>query len=239
MLDRRWTEPLPIYAWLVEHPEGAILVDTGETARVMESGYFPPWHLYFRFAIRMSVTPADELGPRLEELGVAASDIRIVVLTHLHTDHAGGLGHVADREVLVSRRELELARGSAGKFRGYLPHRWPEGLRFEPVDFEERPYGPFPHSRPLTEAGDVHMVATPGHTPGHASVVVEDGDRRVVLAGDASYTERAMLDGVIDGVSPDANQAADTLRRMRELVAEGPAVYLPSHDPEAPARLSA
>jgi N-acyl homoserine lactone hydrolase len=40
MLDRNWTEPLPIFAWLIEHPEGLIVVDTGETSRVAEPGYW-------------------------------------------------------------------------------------------------------------------------------------------------------------------------------------------------------
>ncbi|MGH2396489.1 MAG: N-acyl homoserine lactonase family protein, partial [bacterium] len=50
--DRNWTEPLPIYAFVVEHPEGLMVVDTGETARVAERGYFPWWHPYFRYALR-------------------------------------------------------------------------------------------------------------------------------------------------------------------------------------------
>ena len=50
--DPTWTEPLPIYAFVIEHPEGLIVVDTGETARVAEPGYFPWWHPYFRFAVR-------------------------------------------------------------------------------------------------------------------------------------------------------------------------------------------
>jgi N-acyl homoserine lactone hydrolase len=44
LLDPNWTEPLPIYAFVIEHPEGLIVVDTGETARVAEPGYFPWWH---------------------------------------------------------------------------------------------------------------------------------------------------------------------------------------------------
>ena len=48
---RRWTEPLPILAWLIEHPEGPIVVDTGETSRVSKPGYFPRWHPYYRLAV--------------------------------------------------------------------------------------------------------------------------------------------------------------------------------------------
>ena len=51
-LDRQWTDPLPILAWAVEHPEGVIVIDTGETARTSEAGYFPRWHPYFRTGLR-------------------------------------------------------------------------------------------------------------------------------------------------------------------------------------------
>ena len=53
-----WTEPLPIYAFAIEHPEGVIVVDTGETARVAEPGYFPRWQPFFRFAVRERVGPS-------------------------------------------------------------------------------------------------------------------------------------------------------------------------------------
>ncbi len=48
LFDSAWTEPLPIYVWVIEHPEGIIVVDTGETARAAEPGYFPWWHPYYR-----------------------------------------------------------------------------------------------------------------------------------------------------------------------------------------------
>ncbi|MBZ0299172.1 MAG: N-acyl homoserine lactonase family protein, partial [Anaerolineae bacterium] len=47
LLDPNWTKPLPIYAWVIEHPEGVIVVDAGESARTAQPGYFPRWHPYY------------------------------------------------------------------------------------------------------------------------------------------------------------------------------------------------
>jgi hypothetical protein len=58
LLDRSWTESLPIYAWVIETSEGVIVVDTGETARTREPGYFPRWHPYFRSAVQLDGSPA-------------------------------------------------------------------------------------------------------------------------------------------------------------------------------------
>jgi N-acyl homoserine lactone hydrolase len=239
ILNRRWTDRLPIYCWLIEHPEGLIVVDTGETARVAEAGYFPRWHPYFRFAVREWVEPNEESGPALRRLGFDPADVRWVVMTHLHTDHAGGLGHFPASEILVSRVELKKASGTLGKLRGFLPHRWPSSFKPRQIDFPSTPFGPFPQSLALTRAGDVHLVSTPGHTLGHLSVVVEEDDGVLFLAGDTSYTEELMLRGAVDGVSPDASAAALTLARIQQLASQRATVYLPAHDPLSGARLAA
>jgi N-acyl homoserine lactone hydrolase len=235
---RRWTEPLPILAWLIEHPEGLILVDTGETARVSEPGYFPRWHPYFRAGLRERVTPDDEIGPRLRALGFSPDDVRWVVLSHFHTDHAGGLVHFPRSEIVCSRADFEFSRGVLGRARGFLPQHWPDWFAPTLVEPIARPFGPFPESISLTAAGDVHLLPTPGHTPGHLSVAVEVGDTVLLFAADASYTQQLMLDGVVDGVSPEPAAARATLTRIQELVRERPTVYLPSHDPDAVTRLT-
>jgi N-acyl homoserine lactone hydrolase len=235
---RGWTDRLPILAWLIEHPEGLIVVDTGETARAGEPGHFPRWHPYFRLGLREWVRPEDEIGPQLRRLGFAPDDVRWVVLTHFHTDHAGGLSHFPRTEVVTSRGAFLEARGLAGKLRGFLPQHWPAGFAPTLVEFDSGAFGPFSASTRLTEAGDVHLLPTPGHTDGHLSVAIEDGDTVVFLAGDASYTESLMLAGRSDGVSPKPARTVATLARIQRLVAERPTVYLPSHDPASAARLA-
>jgi N-acyl homoserine lactone hydrolase len=237
LAERSWTEPLPILAWLIEHPEGLIVVDTGETARVAEPGYFTRWQPYFRFGLRESVLPEQEIGPRLRALGFSPSDVRWVVLSHFHTDHAGGLGHFPDSEIVCSRVDFEYSRGLLGRVRGFLPQHWPDWFSPTTIEPSGTPFGPFATSTTLTAAGDVHLLPTPGHTPGHLSVALEDGDTVFLFAADASYTEQLMRDGIADGVSPDPAVARATLTRIQELVRSRPTVYLPTHDPDAPGRL--
>lgn len=239
LLDSEWTKPLPIYCWLIEHPEGLVLVDTGETARATERGYFPRWHPYYRRGVRAWVDTTEEIGPQLESLGVSPFDVRWVVLTHLHTDHAGGISHFPASGILVSRAEAQAASGSMGRLRGYLNNRWPEWFRPALVDFTKEPLGPFDRTWQLTDDGAIVLVSTPGHSPGHLSVVVRAQDRTFFLAGDTSYTEELMLRRALDGVSRDETAARRTLERINQYIASDPAtVYLPSHDPGSEQRLS-
>lgn len=238
LFDKNWTEPLPIYAWVIEHPEGIIVVDTGETTKATEPWYFPKWHPYYRLGVKEWVEPQEEIGPKLRALGIQPDEVSKVVLTHLHTDHAGGLHYFPKSEIFVSRTEYRLAQGTAGKIRGFLPNRWPAWFAPQLVDFTSTPVGPFPLTYPLTQAGDIILVATPGHTTGHLSVIVQDGSESLFLAGDTSYSQKLLLAGVVDGVSESDSEAKQTIQRIQQYAREVPTVYLPSHDPESARRLT-
>lgn len=236
LFDKKWTEWLPIYAWVIEHDEGIIVVDAGETSRVHEKGYHPAWHPFYRRASRFSVHPDEEIGPQLRALGISERDVRQVVLTHLHTDHAGGLVHLTGSKMWVMEQELKRASGIGGRIQGYLPHRWPKFWEPEFVRFEDRPVGPFRQSMPLAKRGDVLIIPTPGHTPHHVSVLV-CGSPSFFLAGDTSYSQHLLLSGKVDGVSPDEAVSRGTMANIVALAKEQPLVYLPSHDPESEDRL--
>lgn len=236
LTDKR-AQLVPIYAWVIEHPEGLIVVDTGETTMSVQHGYFPQWHPFSR-QVKTLVSPEDEIGVQLMRLGISPNDVRWVVLTHLHTDHAGGLRHFPRAEILVARNEYAAAKGWRGQLQGYLPHRWPRWFDPRLVDFTSERVGPFPASFTLTRANDVILLPTEGHSRGHLSVLVREEHLSILLAGDASYTEELMLEQVIDGVSFNEQVSLQTLRRIREYVRAFPTVYLPSHDAASVERLS-
>lgn len=237
LTDKEWTAPLPIYAWVIEHAEGVIIVDTGDTAKTMEPGYFPRWHPYYRWGVRFNIRPEQEIGPQLDTLGIRAKDVGTVILTHFHTDHAGGLPYFPYSDILVSGLDYKKAQGLLGKLQGFLPHRWPEWFAPQAIAFETDPVGPFAQSYRATQKGDVLIVPTPGHTPGHVSVIAIQDDVHYFLAGDTSYTQQLLLEKQIDGVSPDEDTARQTMQKILDYAEERPTIYLPSHDPEAVERL--
>lgn len=234
--DSRWTDWLPTYAWMIDHPEGVIVVDTGQARHLLDS--VASLHPYQRWQVAFRIEPHEEIGPQLRTLGVGPRDVQRVVVTHLHMDHDGGLAHFPHSAVHVARGELERARGWMGLARGYLPHRWPSWFDPVPLDLGAEAFGPFATSLRLTRAGDVVAIGTPGHTPDHLSVVVVDGPTTYLLAGDASYNEDLMLAGTIDGVSINEKVAENTLAAIQRFARDCPVVYLPTHDPECAVRLA-
>ncbi len=148
-----------VYAYLIEHPEGLILVDTGvgEGNELINELYRPEHH---------------GLDDAIANTGHRMEEVSLIVNSHLHFDHCGNNQLFPGVPILVQRREYAAAHEPF-----YTDPDWVDfpGANMELLDGDS------------TIASDVRVVSTPGHSPGHQSVVV-DGDPRVVIAAQAAYT---------------------------------------------------
>ena len=181
-----WSDTsLPVHAFLVEHDDSLTLVDAGQSALAAQPGYLPRWHPFLRTA-RFELTADDEVVRHVERLGFAAADVRRVVMTHLHTDHVGGLGPFRSAEVIVSGVEWARATGRRGAIRGYVPKQWPAGLEPLRIAVDGPAIGPFSGSYSLTADDSMCVVPLPGHTPGQIGLLLRT-TRAALIGGDVAH----------------------------------------------------
>jgi len=236
LFGKNWSEWIPIYAWAIEHSEGVIVVDTGETHKTNINGYLPKWHPYYALAVEFDVKEEDEMGPQLAKLGIHPhKDVSKVIMTHMHTDHAGGLNHFPNSEIIIEKNEYKAALGLTGILAGYLPHRWPKWLNPTLITLPNNPFYSFNQCMPVTEDEKVRIVSTPGHVANHISVIVEIDGLHYFLAGDTSYTQENMLKAIPDGIG--TKESTKTLKNIVSFSKSNPTIYLPSHDPLVPQRM--
>jgi len=222
-----WSEPLPIHCWAIEHEDRVLLVDSGETAAARDVPF-----------ARFELSAAQELPGALQAAGFAPADVTEVVLTHHHGDHVDGTAHLTAPVRLHAAELRHLQAPFSRVMRRVL--RQPLPPRFAPQTFEldGGAFGAFERSRALSADGRILAVATPGHTPGHISVLcVDDEGRHVLLAGDATDTLEQLHARRADAVGPDPEVHRVTLERILAHCREHATVYLPSHDPQSAQRL--
>ena len=233
LASRSYSPELPILCWLIEHEEGTILIDAGVCDAAYEpnhirrtQGAFNAWLL--NQVGRFIVKPGDGLGSQLQKLGRSGAGVR-VVLTHLHGDHIDGLADLTAPTVMINRGEWQYPYNS--------PAATLAPMQPQCFDLKFDAGLPFGASFPLTRAGDLFAVPTPGHTPHHCSIVLRRGGVTFFFAGDVVYTQDQLLRGEVAGAHAQPEQAATTMRRIREFAHNEPVVFLPSHNPQSERRL--
>lgn len=238
--DRHWTEPLPINTYLISHPDGQILFDTGESPHANEKGWLPWWHPFLQRSLDIHIAPDEGIGSRLQEQGLHACDLQAVVVSHLHHDHADGLGDVADaKRILVAEEHWDFCRQRfRATMEGALPRHWPTGFQPELLRLTGPALGPWEKTYPITADGKVIGVPTPGHVPGHLAVVVFGDEATYFLGGDVTYDQNLLDQERSDGVNTNPHLAIAQLRKIKEFARQQPIVLLPAHDPHASQRLS-
>jgi N-acyl homoserine lactone hydrolase len=225
----------PIGWFLIEHPRaGAILVDTGLHPSVAVDPAASFGRIGARVFRGLSVDPAHTAPAQLRSRGVEPDDVSLVVMTHLHIDHASAASEFRNATFVVGEREWRAATGRRPSLRGYSHRQIDHALDWRTLDFrsaEAGSFATFGRSLDLLGDGSVRCVSTPGHTAGHMSVIARLRGREALLAGDAIYTMRTLRESRLPARCEDLHEFRRSLHEMQLYVREtADALVVPGHD---------
>ena len=212
---------LPVSVYLIEHPKGLILVDTGWHRDMSPEGVYDKAAQIKSLGSRVlynvnqgQIPLGEAIDEQLETMGIKPADLDYVLLTHLDCDHANGLRAVKDaKHIIVAQEELDCARKN-----GFIRYKkkWWEGVDLQTIEWNGTE-GPAQKSFDLFGDGSIKMINIPGHCDGLCAVKItrEDG-RYVLLFSDGGYATKSWKEMITSGVSLDKEMQRKSLQWIRE-----------------------
>jgi len=230
---REWLE-VPVQAFLVEHPTvGPVLIDTGFHPSVAVNPRQNLGRLAQLTFKDLRMEPDQAVSAQLRARGIRPFDVAAVIMTHLHFDHASAVAEYPESTFIVSKAEWAAATED-GQFHGYVKRQFDHAFDFRLVDFEgpdASSFSGFARAFDVFGDGSLRCVYTPGHTLGHASVVVRTAGREVLVAGDAIYMRETLEDTHLPHRMEDEHLFRRSLREIQQYRKETPdALIIPGHD---------
>ena len=235
LLDKHFTNYLPIWVWVIEHPEGLIMVDTGENSDINNIDKYlanESWvHRFpFKHAAKFGITQQDEINHQFDKINLKIDDVKLIALTHLHLDHTDGLRFFAKPEIIVGEYEFKHPNSN-------MPSTYPAWFKPNTVTYKQDRIEVFNQAYPITAAADLLYIPTPGHTLGHSSVVFKTDEFDIIFAGDTSYNQGQVLRNELAGVNADFGRTKQTYQKLLAYAQQRKTIYLPTHDEESGSRL--
>lgn len=218
---------VPVPFCLIDHPRGKVLFDTGNALEVVNNKH-EHWGGVVA-AYDPVMTEEQWCVNAIKKVGCAPEEIKYVILSHLHLDHAGGVGHFPNARYVVQRDELHFA---------YVPDPYMKGAYIR-KDFDKDVdwmilEGWRDDRFDLFGDGTIEIWFTPGHTPGHQSMLVNlQNSGPMFFAADSCYTQANLVEGVLPGLMWSAGETVKSVQRMRYLQETLGVQIITGHDPES------
>ncbi|MEI8262001.1 MAG: N-acyl homoserine lactonase family protein [Actinomycetes bacterium] len=210
---------------VVKHPEGVVLIDTGMCKEVITDADSAWGTGEERLGVPI-MHRGQEISAQLAKIGLVPADVRYVVHTHLHGDHAGGNLDLPQATFIAQQDEFDYALGPdiPSMVREYPVDQIGIGvLNFQTINGD----------LDLFEDGSIKIMKTPGHTPGHSSVLLNLKDTGpIIVSGDAMWTHEMTDEMMMPGICWFASDYVKSRRKLANLQEEKDAKWFFPHDPD-------
>ncbi len=226
---------------VIQHPEhGVVLFDTGYTTRFYKETAKLPGKIY-AWATKVYITPEEELHAQLKEMGIAAEEVKHIIISHFHADHIGGMKDFPNAQFYCSKKayeQMNKLNGFAAVSKGILKGMVPDDLesRLEFIDDKtkvESRY--FSNVYDLFGDGLIQMVELEGHAAGQMGALMMNNEQPLFLVADAvwlspSYKELKFPNPIVKLFFNSWKDYIDNLKRIHQFHQEHPDVLIiPTH----------
>jgi len=220
---------IPVKAFLIEHPKGLILIDTGWDSAVrnhpVKALTFPLW-----LTSKPRLPKGTAVDEQLAAMGISVKDLSFVLMTHMDIDHDSGLTLVKDaKKILVSDGEWDAIH--SGQVR-YARRPW-RGIPIKRMPLSDDVSAPFGKSWDVFGDGSVTVILTPGHTKGSVSVRISGENGFVLIVGDTGYNRSSWESQKLPGPVFDKKTLKKSLAWVQKMRQDPKCLaVLAAHDPE-------
>jgi glyoxylase-like metal-dependent hydrolase (beta-lactamase superfamily II) len=209
----------PWFFYVLTHPAGNIIFDTGVHPALVDDPRSRLGSWADLFEMRMET--GHDTPSQLRSIGLEPTDITKVVLSHMHFDHVSALELFRHAEIIVQRTELSFALRPAVYQAGtYLASDFAGEFEWTAIDGFLDVFGD----------GVAQVIPTPGHTPGHQSMLVKLGQSTLLLIADATYQIPKMRDRLLPAIVWNPDQMVSSWHLLEWLETREDAHMLCSHD---------
>lgn len=203
---------IPVSIWVIDHPKGLVLFDTGNNVAVSDGNCKSHWAEAFCDLLKPSQKREDVIDMLVKKLGYSPDKVKVVVTSHGHLDHIGNIKLFPKAIHVIQKKEL---------YQVWWPEKFQRGPAFVMADFDgaarDFNYLELQGDYDLFGDGSITVLSTPGHTLGHQSLRVKlASGKTLVLSQDAIWFKEN-LEGYPAGLNYSVKDYTDSITKLKAI----------------------